>query len=101
MWVHSVYFWLDKKLGAGERKAFVEALETLRGVESVRGIYIGPPAAATRPAVDRTYDHALTILFEGLKGHEAYQSHPLHKTFVEKFSPYWIKLVVYDHEESR
>lgn len=98
MLVHSVYFWLDKRLPETERKRFREGLGSLREIESLRGFYTGTPAATRRPVVDSTYDYALTVLFEDLQGHDDYQNHPLHKRFLDQFSKCWTKVVIYDHE---
>jgi hypothetical protein len=99
MLVHSVFFWLDTKLSEQEKKDFRQGLESLLGIESVRNIYIGPPAPTTRPAVDRTYTYAVTVLMENMQGHEIYQNHELHKKFLQKFSSYWLKVVIYDSFE--
>ncbi len=99
MFVHTVYFWLDKNLTEDERADFLRGLESLRKIDGVLHVVIGPPALTKRPAVDRTYDYALTVLATGMEGYHVYQNHPIHKAFVEKYSHHWIKVVIYDHED--
>ena len=82
MFVHAVYFWLK--------------VESLRGCESVREMFIGVPAATSRPVIDRSYTFALVVMFDDLVGHDAYQEHPIHKAFVDTFGGYWTKLQIYD-----
>jgi len=98
MLVHSVYFWLEKNLTHDQRQTFHEELEKLRGIEVIRTIYIGKPAPTDRPAVDRTYDVALTILLDDMNGHDIYQKHPLHRQFLDQCSGFWTKVVIYDHQ---
>lgn len=100
MWVHNVYFWLDRGLSQSQLIAFCRGLESLRGIESVRGCYIGKSADVDRPVVDTTYDYALTVLFENAGGHALYQAHEKHQAFLSQFKPFWKKVVIYDHEES-
>lgn len=99
MFVHTVYFWLDKNLAEDERADFLEGLETLRKVDGVLCVLIGPPAPTKRPAVDRTYDYALTVLTTGIEGYQVYQNHPIHQAFIERYSHHWAKVVIYDHED--
>jgi hypothetical protein len=96
MLVHSVYFWLKPDLAPEQREKFRAALESLRGIPAVQEMFVGIPASTDRPVVDRTYSVALTVLLKDMEGHDAYQVHPLHKTFVTDFASYWIKVVIYD-----
>jgi len=94
--VHSVYFWLDNGLGEEDKASFLQDLEALRGIENLGGVYIGKPGPTVRPAVDRTYDFALTVLMKDMTVHDHYQRHPLHKEFLAKNSTRWTKVVIYD-----
>ncbi len=98
MLIHSVYFWLDKNLPAVKRAEFRKALEELKKIEGMEAVYVGEPAATTRPAVDRTYDFALTVMMRDLHAHARYQEDPKHKQFLEQYASCWIKVVIYDHE---
>lgn len=99
MLVHSVYFWLKPELAQEEFDAFRAGLESLAGIECVKGLYVGMPAATPpRPVIDSSYTFAFTCLLGRAEDHDAYQSHPLHLRFLEQFSAYWEKVLVYDAE---
>ena len=96
MFVHAVYFWLKDGMTLEETARFRGGVESLRGCESVREMFIGVPAATSRPVIDRSYTFALVVMFDDLVGHDAYQEHPIHKAFVDTFGGYWTKLQIYD-----
>lgn len=98
MFVHTVYFWLDRSLSHERVAAFEAGLRSLLGIATVRHGFVGRPAATARPVVDRTYDYALTVVFDDLPGHDVYQAHPLHRAFVDTQAPCWIKVLIYDAE---
>ncbi|MFA6601016.1 MAG: Dabb family protein [Candidatus Omnitrophota bacterium] len=100
MIVHSVYFWLERGLSPAELELFLKGIESLRGIPGLERILTGSPAKTSRPAVDRTYDYALTILMKDKTAYRSYQEHPLHCAFIEQCSRCWMKLVIYDHEEA-
>ena len=96
MFVHAVYFWLKEGLTLEQTARFRGGLESLRGCESVRDMFIGVPANTNRPVIDRTYTFALVVMFDDLHGHEAYQDHPIHLAFVDTFNTYWTRVQIYD-----
>jgi len=98
MLVHTVIFWLRSDLDAAQRQAFrTEGLDSLRAIPAVAGLYVGGPAPIPpRPVVDATYTFALTILFADVAAHDAYQVHPLHRAFVDKFKTCWERVQIYD-----
>ncbi len=98
MLVHSVYFWLPCDIAPEKREAFEEGVKGLTKIDSVVHGFWGKPAATSRPVIDRTYAYALTVIFDDMKGHDAYQESPEHKKFLETFSPVWSKVVIYDSE---
>ncbi|MBX7254806.1 MAG: Dabb family protein [Candidatus Hydrogenedentes bacterium] len=98
MFVHSVYFWLKNSLSDEEVRTFREGLHSLEGIEVSRATYVGVPANTDRPVIDRSYSFALTVLFDDLAGHDAYQVHPVHKAFVQTYAGYWDRVVIYDAE---
>ena len=98
MLVHTVLFWLDRNVSDADRAAFVQGLESLRGIPSVKFIQIGRPSATNRPVVDRTYDYGVAVHFQDLKGHDEYQVHPLHTGFIAQHSSKWIRALIYDFE---
>lgn len=97
MLVHSVYFWLKDGLDAEQQKAFRAGLESLGGIPGVAEIHVGIPAdTPARPVVDHSYTFGLVVVLKDLDAHDAYQTHPLHKAFLERFSACWSKVLVYD-----
>lgn len=98
MLAHAVYFWLKKDLTPAQHAEFRAGVETLTQVASAEAVYVGGPAGTYRPVVDRTYDFGLVVLLKDLAAHDAYQIDPIHRAFVESFSSYWEKVVIYDSE---
>ncbi|GAA0363130.1 Dabb family protein [Bowmanella denitrificans] len=95
--IHQVYFWLHNPDSVEDRNKLIEGLNSLRQIDSVRGLQIGLPASTEkREVVDNSYQVAETMLFDDAAGQDAYQIHPLHKAFVEQYSYLWRKVVVYD-----
>lgn len=97
MLVHSVFFWLKPDLSKERRIAFYRGVESLRAIETVREMYVGSPAnTPDRPVVDRSYDVALTVILDGIAGHDIYQEHAIHRKFVEDYSDCWTRVQIYD-----
>ncbi len=100
MLVHVVYFWLEPELGVAERASFRTDLEALLEIDTVRFGHVGTPAATEQRAViDRSYDFGLVVAFDDLAGHDAYQVHPVHQTFVERHRQQWTRLQVFDQTD--
>lgn len=96
MLVHTVYFWIKKELSDAERAAFIKGVESLKDIPCAEAVYIGTPAATSRPVIDRTYDIGLTVLLKDMEAHDAYQVDPLHVAFLESFRDKWERVVIYD-----
>ncbi len=96
MLVHTVYFWIKKDLSEERRAAFVQGVESLAGIGCAEAVYIGTPAATSRPVIDRTYDIGLTVLLKDMEAHDAYQVDPLHVAFLDSFRNDWERVVIYD-----
>mgnify|MGYP003577447630 CR=1 FL=1 len=95
--VHHVFFWLKNKGSEADRKLLIEGLKTLSGIKEVKKLLIGTPAATEqRGVVDNSYDVSELMFFDNVKDQDAYQVHPIHKAFVDKYSHLWEKVVVYD-----
>jgi len=98
MFVHSVYFWLKPDLSEEECAEFRVGLESLEGIRAIEEIYIGTPAETDRPVIDKSYTFGLNVVLKDMAAHDAYQSDPLHKNFIEDFGSYWAKVVIYDFD---
>lgn len=96
---HSVYFWLDDSLSDEQKQQFEGGLKALFDIDGVRrGNYAIAAETPERPVTDNTYDFALFLNFTSVEDHNAYQDHPDHHVFVEKFSPWFAKVKVFDAE---
>jgi len=96
MLVHSVFFWLAPELSREQVQEFERRVRGLLEIPDIRHGFVGTPAATRRPVVDCTYSYALTLVFDDLAGHDAYQVHPIHKAFVTECASCWVKVVIYD-----
>ncbi len=95
--VHHVFFWLKSPGSAADRKQLMEGLRTLKGIKEVKKLLIGTPASTEkREVVDNSYDVSELMYFDNLEDQAAYQVHPIHKAFVDKYSHLWERVVVYD-----
>ena len=78
MLVHTVYFWLRKSLDGDKYTDFRISLETMRKIEHAESMHISTPAQTEkRPAIDNSYDFALTVIFKDIAAHDAYQEDPI------------------------
>jgi hypothetical protein len=98
MFVHSVYFWLNRDLSDDQRRQIRHELGLLVGIETVECGFVGAPAETRAPVIDRTWDLALTLVFQNKDGHDAYATHPAHEAFVTRYSSSWQKVLIYDSE---
>jgi hypothetical protein len=96
MLTHHVLFWLKPETTEEQKKSFRAGLDGLEKIETVKSIHVGTPAPISRAVVDTTYTFSLVIAFEDLAGHDVYQVHPIHKTFLENFRDLFEKVVIYD-----
>jgi len=99
MLVHNVYFYLKPDLGEGHIAAFEASLEGLAEIEETRQVYVGRPVAlAPEPMGQSGFTVALTVIFDSVADHDAYQKHPLHVAFLEENKASWDKVEIYDAE---
>jgi hypothetical protein len=95
--IHQVFFWLKNTDSKEDLANLLDGLRTLKGIETVREIYIGLPASTeARDVVDHSYSVSELLFFDDLEGQKKYQDHPIHKKFVENCSRLWEKVIVYD-----
>jgi Stress responsive A/B Barrel Domain len=95
--VHHVFFWLKNPGSEPDRKLLIEGLKTLKAIKEIKQLLIGTPASTEkREVVDNSYDVSELMYFDNVEGQAAYQVHPIHKAFVEKYSHLWEKVIVYD-----
>lgn len=96
--IHNVFFWLKDDLSETDRAAFLEGVKSLGTINTVRAIYIGPPASTEKRAVvDNSFSYALLVHFDNIEGQNAYQVDPIHLKFVEDHQDKWNRVTVYDN----
>ena len=95
---HHVYFWLNNPDNPAEREEFEKGLAELLEIQEIKMYHIGIPESGTagRGVVDGSYTYSYMVFFDDLDGHDIYQDHPVHLDFVENYSHFWSKVVVYD-----
>jgi len=96
MFVHHVYFWLQRPDRAEDRAALVAGLQKLSKVSTIRQYHIGVPAATDRGVIDNSYSVSWMLIFDTPEDQDSYQVDPIHLQFVKECSSLWSKVVVYD-----
>ena len=95
--VHHVFFWLKNPSSKEHLEKLQAGLRTLKGIKTVRQLYVGVPASTEkRDVVENSYHVSELMFFDDLEGQKAYQDDPIHKKFIEDCSHLWSKVVVYD-----
>jgi hypothetical protein len=85
-YVHTVIFTVKKDAPQGaEAELIADCHSMLAKIPSVRELRVGRPAEKSTPRIARKdYSVGLMILFDDADGLAAYDSHELHKKFVNK-----------------
>lgn len=96
---HDVYFEL-KEDSAENRAALVDGCwKQLAHIEGIRSFAAGTrEESLDRGVNDVGYDVSLHVLFDDMKSHDAYQVHPSHLEFVERFMHTWESVRVFDSQ---
>ena len=94
---HAVCFWLRPDCPAGTAQAMLDFYRTeVAPLDGIVLVIAGTPRTATRDVVDDSYDLAVTTLFASTAAEEAWQSHPVHDRFRERFGPWFARVLVHD-----
>ena len=97
---HHVLIWLKNPDSEADIKKLQEGIALLKRIPEVQQVIVSKPAATEkRPVTDNSFSLSCLFYFKDIKGHDAYQVHPLHKEFVANYSMLWQKVLVYDAEE--
>lgn len=95
--IHHALFWLKNPESAQDRDRLIAGLKSLRGINVIRELHIGTPAATEkRDVVDASYDVSEVMRFDSLEDQKTYQDHPIHQAFVAECGHLWKRVVVYD-----
>ena len=95
---HHVYFWLkEDHKNEADRAAFEQGLASLFKISLVKGGRWAIPAKVMlRPVIDQSWDYALTMQFDNVEDHDAYQVDADHNAFIASFKEWWAKVLVMD-----
>ncbi|BCX49364.1 hypothetical protein HAHE_32720 [Haloferula helveola] len=95
---HHVYFWLkEEHKNEADLAAFEAGLDELLKIPLMTGgIWATPAPVMERPVVDQSWDYATSVSFANVDDQDAYQSHPDHQVFIDKFSTWWERVQVRD-----
>jgi hypothetical protein len=96
MFIHHVYFWLNKPGNKEDKAKLIDGLKKLSKVSTIKNHYIGQPAATHREVIDSSYDVSWLLFFDSAADQDSYQTDPVHLKFIEECSSVWKKVVVYD-----
>ncbi len=99
--LHHVFFWLNEPDDKQVIKEFYKGLEMLADIEVIRELTYGVPAGTPREVVDNSYTVYYVSTFDNAEDLQAYDVHPIHKEFVDKYKSYWNKVIVYDVIQTR
>ena len=97
MLVHTVFFYLKPEVTEQQKADFLQGIHMLKEIPTVKGFYVGTPAATPdRPVIDKSYGAALTVIFDDVAGHDVYGPHKIHDAFIAKYKHLWERVAVYD-----
>jgi len=95
--LHIVLFWLKPDMPAGERTAIpVEMAAQATLVPGLEACWTCTPAGTPRDVVDNSFDLMLVMRFRSAAAARAWDDDPIHLALVQRFRPWFAKVVVYD-----
>ena len=85
MLVHTVFFWMKKNAPkSAAKQTMKDALKYLK-TPTVKHLWAGLPAKTeARDVINATYDVGLTVTFDSVADHDAYQEDPEHLSWYQK-----------------
>lgn len=95
---HHVYFWLkDEHKNETDRAVFEQGLSALFDIDlTAGGRWAVPAKVMERPVIDQSWDYALTMQFDSIELHDAYQVNADHEVFINSFKGWWERVQVRD-----
>ena len=94
---HDVFFTLKDRSSEARAALVAACRKYLSGHSGTVFFAVGAPAEEfDRPVNDRGFDVSLHVYLESKDAHDAYQTHPRHKTFIEEMSANWQTVRVFD-----
>ncbi|MDQ1857554.1 MULTISPECIES: Dabb family protein [unclassified Chryseobacterium] len=97
VYFHYLLFWLRKDLSGPEVKEFENFFEGLKKLPYQKNLRYGKPAASSpRSVLDSTFTYNACMEFDSLEELEAYGKLPEHLALVQKYKPFFERMLVYD-----
>ncbi|BAP29345.1 stress responsive alpha-beta barrel domain-containing protein [Chryseobacterium sp. StRB126] len=97
MYFHYLLFWLRKDLSELEMKEFENFFEGLKKLPYQKNLRYGKPAASSpRNVLDNTFTYNASMEFDSLEELEAYGQLPEHLALVQKYKPFFERMLVHD-----
>ncbi len=99
MLVHTVFFWMKKNAPkSAAQQTMKDALKYLK-TPTVKNLWAGLPAKTeARDVINATYDVGLTVTFDSVADHDAYQEDPEHQVFIKRNKKNWLRVEVFDFQ---
>lgn len=95
--MHSVAFWFKPDAPPTIADDLIATYHAVIGeVPGVVSLCVGKPVPRTRDVVDDSYDVFSTTVFVDREAERGWQSHPVHLALIERFGPWFERVVVYD-----
>lgn len=99
MLVHTVFFWMRKNAPKGAAKQTIQDALKYLSTPTVKQLWVGAPSKTPpRDVVNATYDVGLTVAFETLADHDAYQKAASHQVFIKRNKKNWLRVEVFDFQ---
>jgi len=97
--IHTVFFWLKDGLSDEQISHFETELAKLPEIGTVASGAIGKPAPTEkRPVTDNSFSYHLSLSFDSIADHDAYQVHADHDAFIDNCKELWERVLVYDSQ---
>ncbi len=98
--VHHVFFYLKNQDSEADRNKFLEGINLLSTISTIRQFHVGVPASTNRAVIVQNYSYSWLCFFDSAEDEAIYQSHPIHDEFRDNYGHLWEKVVIYDSTTS-
>ena len=99
MLVHTVFFWMKKNAPKSAPKQTIQDALKYLNTPTVKHLWAGAPSkTAPRDVINSTYDVGLTVTFDSVADHDAYQEAASHQVFIKRNKKNWLRVEVFDFQ---
>jgi hypothetical protein len=99
MLVHTVFFWMKKNAPKSAAKQTIRDAVKYLNTPTVKNLWAGAPAKTDpRDVINATYDVGLTVTFDSVADHDAYQEAASHQVFIKRNKKNWLRVEVFDFQ---